>query len=91
MSEPVAFVDKIWIERPDLVMSQQLDIGRLFVRSGKEIKNYIPLYAHPMRELTDEEIKECCKKAGVIIHVEYLPSWIKELSDELIKASRGEK
>ena len=50
-----------------------------------------PLYAHPMRELSDEEIKECCKKVGVIIHVEYLPSWIKELSDELIKASRGEK
>ena len=94
MSEPVAFVDKIWIERPDLVMSQQLDIGRLFMRSAKEIKNYIPLYTHPHTEnfsLTDEEITECCKKVGVIIHVEYLPSWIKELSDELIKASRGEK
>ena len=50
-----------------------------------------PLYTHPIRELSDEEIKECCKKVGVIIHVEYLPSWIKELSDELIKASRGEK
>ena len=46
-TEPVAYVDKIWIERPDLVMSQQLDIGRLFMRSGKEIKNYIPLYTHP--------------------------------------------
>ena len=40
-----------------------------------------------LRQLSDEEIKECCKKVGVIIHVEYLPSWIKELSDELIKAS----
>ena len=56
-NEPVAYVDKIWIERPDLVMSQQLDIGRLFMRSGKEIKNYIPLYTHPA-ELTDEEIIE---------------------------------
>ena len=55
-NEPVAYVDKIWIERPDLVMSQQLDIGRLFMRSGKEIKNYIPLYTHPVKELTDEEI-----------------------------------
>jgi hypothetical protein len=55
-NEPVAYVDKIWIERPDLVMSQQLDIGRLFMRSGKEIKNYIPLYTHPAKTLTDEEI-----------------------------------
>ena len=56
-NKPVAYVDKIWIDRPDLVMSQQLDIGRLFMRSGKEIKNYIPLYTHPV-ELTDEEIAE---------------------------------
>ena len=61
-NEPVAYVDKIWIERPDLVMSQKLDIGRLFMRSGKEIKNYIPLYTHPA-ELTDEEIEDECRKA----------------------------
>ena len=61
-NEPVAYVDKIWIERPDLVMSQQLDIGRLFMRSGKEIKNYIPLYTHPVKELTDEEIAELSDK-----------------------------
>jgi hypothetical protein len=58
-NEPVAYVDKIWIDRPDLVMSQQLDIGRLFMRSGKEIKNYIPLYTHPTKTLTDEEILSC--------------------------------
>ena len=57
-NEPVAYVDKIWIDRPDLVMSQQLAIGRLFMRSGKEIKNYIPLYTHPVKELTDDEILE---------------------------------
>ena len=61
-NEPVAYVDKIWIDRPDLVMSQQLDIGRLFMRSGKEIKNYIPLYTHPVKELTDEEILEVIKE-----------------------------
>jgi hypothetical protein len=55
-NEPVAYVDKIWIERPDLVMSQQLDIGRLFMRSGKEIKNYIPLYTHPAKELSYNDI-----------------------------------
>ena len=58
-NEPVAYVDKIWIERPDLVMSQQLDIGRLFMRSGKEIKNYIPLYSHPVKEL-DEDFDAIC-------------------------------
>ena len=58
-NEPVAYVDKIWIDRPDLVMSQQLDIGRLFMRSGKEIKNYIPLYSHPVKEL-DEDFDAIC-------------------------------
>jgi hypothetical protein len=55
-NEPVAYVDSIWIDRPDLVMSQQLDIGRLFMRSAREVKNYIPLYTHPAKTLTDEEI-----------------------------------
>ena len=69
MNEPVAYVDKIWIERPDLVMSQQLDIGRLFMRSGKEIKNYIPLYTHPAKTLTDAEYDNIFangKRLGVI-------------------------
>jgi len=57
-NEPVAYVDKIWIERPDLVMSHDLDINRLFMRSGEEIQNYIPLYTHPAKTLTDEEIHQ---------------------------------
>jgi len=61
-NEPVAYVDKIWIERPDLVMSHDLDINRLFMRSGEEIQNYIPLYTHPAKTLTDEEITEVIKK-----------------------------
>ena len=88
MSEPVAFVDKIWIERPDLVMSHQLDIGRLFMRTGKEIKNYIPLYTHQQKELTDEEI-------GLITtdprfsHIE--SPLLLDFARAIIKASRGEK
>ena len=50
MNEPVAYVDKIWIDRPDLVMSQDLDMNRLFARSAREIKNYIPLYTHPVSQ-----------------------------------------
>ena len=51
---PVAYVDPIWIDRPDLVMSHQLEIGKLFART--QFKNYVPLYTHPVKELTDEEI-----------------------------------
>ena len=81
---PVAFVDKIWIERPDLVMSQELDIGRLFMRTGKEIKNYIPLYTHPMRELSDEEI--------MIIHdATNTNNWVIDFARAIIKASQGDK
>ena len=53
-NEPVAYVDPIWMDRPDLVMSHQLDIGKLFART--QFTNYVPLYTHPVKELTDEEI-----------------------------------
>ena len=56
-TEPVAYVDPIWMDRPDLVMSHQLEIGKLFART--QFKNYVPLYTHPVKELTDEEILEC--------------------------------
>lgn len=54
MSEPVAYVDPIWMDRPDLVMSHQLEIGKLFART--QFTNYVPLYTHPEKTLTDEEI-----------------------------------
>jgi hypothetical protein len=54
MSEPVAYVDPIWMDRPDLVMSHQLEIGKLFART--QFTNYVPLYTHPAKTLTDEEI-----------------------------------
>ena len=59
-NEPVAYVDPIWMDRPDLVMSHQLEIGKLFART--QFKNYVPLYTHPA-ELTDEEIEDECRKA----------------------------
>jgi hypothetical protein len=40
--EPVAYVDPIWMQRPDLVMAHQLEIGKLFARS--QFKDYVPLY-----------------------------------------------
>ena len=44
-NEPVAYVDPIWMDRPDLVMSHQLEIGKLFART--QFTNYVPLYTHP--------------------------------------------
>ena len=54
-NEPVAFVDEIWITRPDL--AKNIGIENMFMRSAIGVKNYIPLYTHPVKELTDEEIQ----------------------------------
>ena len=51
-NKPVAYVDPIWMDRPDLVMSHQLEIGKLFART--QFKNYVPLYTHPVKELDRE-------------------------------------
>jgi len=60
MNEPVAYVDNVWINRPDLAMD--LGIGQMFSRC--QLSDYqIPLYTHPVKELTDEEIIELWKQA----------------------------
>ena len=53
-NEPVAWVDEIWITRPDL--ARNIGIQNMFMRSAEGVKNYIPLYTHPAKTLTDEEI-----------------------------------
>ncbi len=57
--EPVAWVDKIWTERPDL--AKEIQMNRLFSRCQLQ-DNQIPLYTAPPRKpwqsLTDEEIME---------------------------------
>ena len=63
-NEPVAYVDPIWMDRPDLVMSHQLEIGKLFART--QFTNYVPLYTHPV-ELTDEEIDAVGDKVSNLI------------------------
>jgi hypothetical protein len=61
-NEPVAYVDNVWINRPDLAMD--LGIGQMFSRCQLS-DHQIPLYTHPVKELTDEEIydayEEYCK------------------------------
>ena len=81
-NEPAAYVDPIWMDRPDLVMSHQLEIGKLFART--QFTNYVPLYTHPVKEL-DEQFKkgfEAGKEEGWKAHKFHHP--VKELTDEEI-------
>ena len=58
-NEPVAYVDNVWINRPDLAMD--LGIGQMFSRCQLS-DHQIPLYTHPVKELTDEEIWDWFKE-----------------------------
>ena len=58
-NEPVAYVDNVWINRPDLAMD--LGIGQMFSRCQLS-DHQIPLYTHPVKELTDEEIVYLAKR-----------------------------
>ena len=46
-NEPVAYVDNVWINRPDLAMD--LGIGQMFSRCQLS-DHQIPLYTHPVKE-----------------------------------------
>jgi hypothetical protein len=80
-NEPVAYVDPIWMDRPDLVMSHQLEIGKLFART--QFKNYVPLYTaeqlHPVEEQDESFDRTASHMAG-----EYV-AYQKELTDEEIR------
>ena len=72
-NEPVAYVDPIWMDRPDLVMSHQLEIGKLFART--QFKNYVPLYTHPVKEQDESFDRTASHMAG-----EYVSYPVKELT-----------
>ena len=52
-NEPVAYVDNVWINRPDLAMD--LGIGQMFSRCQLS-DHQIPLYTHPVKDLEDIDI-----------------------------------
>jgi hypothetical protein len=63
--QPVAYVDKIWIERPDLVKSHQLEIGKLFWRYHPS-DNTVALYAeNKVKDITQEDIYKLAEYHGV--------------------------
>ena len=62
-SEPVAWVDEVWIKRPDL--ARNIGIENMFMRYAEGVKNYIPLYTTPqIKKLSDEEIEEVINKTA---------------------------
>jgi hypothetical protein len=85
MSEPIAWK----IEELDYVTSSKLSMDG-WVAKGMTIT---PLYTHPMRELTDEEIWEkiCKLYKGKTFEVVGTKENLIELGKAIIKASRGEK
>ena len=68
-NEPVAYVDNVWINRPDLAMD--LGIGQMFSRCQLS-DHQIPLYTHPVKELTDGEIEAISHQ----YHYTYNPDYV---------------
>jgi transcriptional regulator with XRE-family HTH domain len=58
--KPVAWVDKVWIERPDLV--PHLDISKLFSRT--EFINQVPLYSEAQIGYTQEQVNRLMDMAA---------------------------
>ena len=91
-NEPVAYVDNVWINRPDLAMD--LGIGQMFSRCQLS-DHQIPLYTHPVKELHLSLQKS--KQTGELLAVTYTDDehrivevlWqrppVKELTDEEIE------
>ena len=77
MSEPIAWIN---VEKRQLEWAKNISWDTpTVVKLDK-----IPLYTHPMRELTDEEI--------MIIHdATNTNNWVIDFARAIIKASRGEK
>ena len=74
-NEPVAYVDNVWINRPDLAMD--LGIGQMFSRCQLS-DHQIPLYTHPVKEQDESFDRTASHMAG-----EYV-SYKAELTDEEI-------
>ena len=89
-NEPVAYVDNVWINRPDLAMD--LGIGQMFSRCQLS-DHQIPLYTHPVKE-HDMGISHAIGfddgfKAGMQRAVEM--NVVKELTDEEILKMAADK
>ena len=65
-NEPVAYIDPYDLER---LPHYDCHIG------SQQLKNGIPLYAHPVKELTDEEIVELGENNLPNEAIGFVPMW----------------
>ena len=82
-NEPVAYVDNVWINRPDLAMD--LGIGQMFSRCQLS-DHQIPLYTHPVKEQDESFDRTASHMAG-----EYVSYPAKEPTDELNSLKKENK
>jgi hypothetical protein len=82
-NEPVAYVDNVWINRPDLAMD--LGIGQMFSRCQLS-DHQIPLYTHPVKEYFEDEPQ--AEELHEILQSNNHPA--KELTDEEIRGVADE-
>ena len=69
-NEPVA-----WIKQNPETLQAELHFDKPAKYWATVISNPdIPLYTHPVKELTDEEIEECCCFLDVRLHHRYEPN-----------------
>jgi len=82
-NEPVAYVDNVWINRPDLAMD--LGIGQMFSRCQLS-DHQIPLYTHPAKESKAKDrfsnYESICLQCGTTI---YKPAFKTLTDDEILK------
>jgi hypothetical protein len=77
MSEPIENFEQ-------LPVAWMTENGTIFDELPPISGGLIPLYTHPMRELTDEDIWKCHAETNT-------NNWVIDFARAIIKASRGEK
>ena len=85
-NEPVAYVDNVWINRPDLAMD--LGIGQMFSRCQLS-DHQIPLYTHPVKEQDcygDGNVHRGIRSKDSEVQTIYFNPVKEQLTDEEIKS-----
>ena len=88
-NEPVAYIDNVWINRPDLAMD--LGIGQMFSRCQLS-DHQIPLYTHEYERPHNTVLVPCDKLAEMQAEIETLKAHpVKELDEQFKKGFEAGK
>jgi len=79
-NEPVAYVDNVWINRPDLAM--ELGIGQMFSRCQLS-DHQIPLYTHQYERPHNTVLMPCDKLAEMQAEIKRLTQENHDLWEQL--------